>query len=156
MRRRLDAWRASLVDEGEGEGEGETSHRRRLFVLEDAADLIIQESRSNHYDKIGKLLNMTDGLFGQGREDVFLVTFNEEVERVDPAFLRPGRCIGQVRFMEFGAEEASDWFRAHGVKCEAGGELTIAEMYARMLEGEGASGHAAKKTGPIGFHRGSQ
>jgi hypothetical protein len=107
--------------------------RRILFILEDAADLILQESRSAHFDKIGKLLNMTDGLFGQGREDLFLLTFNEEVERIDPAFLRPGRCVANVAFETFDAVEAAKWLASRGAATRnVSGEATIAELYERL------------------------
>lgn len=124
------AMRAPMPDE-EGEAEEPHAPRRTLFVLEDSADLILQESRTTHYDKISKLLGMTDGLSGQGREDLFLLTFNEDVRDIDPAFLRPGRCIARVEFPRFGAEEASAWLAAHGVRGDAEGEMTLAEMYAK-------------------------
>lgn len=108
--------------------------RRQVFVLEDTADLILEESRSTHYDKVSKLLNMTDGLFGQGREDLFLVTFNEAIDRIDPAFLRPGRCIAKVEFPRFGADDAAAWMREQGVEgALPSGESTLAELYARRL-----------------------
>lgn len=119
----------------------ERSKKRLLFILEDSADLILQESRSSHYDKVGKLLNMTDGLFGQGREDLFLITFNEEVDRIDPAFLRPGRCISNIEFTPFQADEATAWISAHGGSYKPRGEMTLAQMYSKVL--------AEKGDGPI-------
>lgn len=105
--------------------------KRRFFILEDAADLILQKSRSACSDKIAKLLNMTDGLFGQGREDLFLVTFNEDIERIDPAFLRPGRCVARVEFSRFPTHEAAHWLRARGASTEGlHNETTLAELYA--------------------------
>jgi len=151
--RRLATRHLDNLQEGEDDDD-DGEKRRRVFILEDTADLIIQESRSTHFDKIGKLLNMTDGLFGQGREDIFLLTFNEEVDRIDPAFLRPGRCIAKVEFGRFQPEEAFDWFRAHKVHpSNAAGEMTLAEMYARRLgrEEEGMSHGSALRS--RGFSR---
>lgn len=116
--------------------------KRLLFILEDSADLILQESRTTHYDKVGKLLNMTDGLFGQGREDLFLITFNEEVDRIDPAFLRPGRCISSIEFKNFSESEAAAWLKSKGCDYEADDTMTLAEMYAKVLAQEsGAAPH---------------
>lgn len=131
-------------DEGSEAGERppEAARKRVVFILEDTADLILQESRSAHFDKIGKLLNMTDGLFGQGREDLFLLTFNEEVDRIDPAFLRPGRCVANVEFPKFRPSEAAAWLQSRGCAgSPPAGEMTLAEMYARVLgeSGEGAA-----------------
>lgn len=124
-----------IIDgESEEEDDGESDGpRRRFFILEDAADLILQESRAAHFDKIGKLLNMTDGLFGQGREDLFLLTFNEDVDRIDPAFLRPGRLITRVEFTRFSRPQAADWLQRHGARAEnLPEESTLAELYARL------------------------
>ena len=127
-------------DEGVPKDEDEKA-KRTLFIMEDTADLIIQESRQYHFDKIGKLLNITDGLFGQGREDIFLFTFNEKVDKIDPAFLRSGRCIMHHEFGTFNMVEAEAWLAAHGKKfhkdefdaCMKHGEMTLAEMYAILL-----------------------
>jgi hypothetical protein len=108
--------------------------KRRLFILEDSADLILQESRSSHFDKIGKLLNMTDGLFGQGRQDLFLLTFNEDVDRIDPAFLRPGRCIARVDFPRFDRPGARAWLETRGRAIPPAREsMSLAELYAAAL-----------------------
>jgi hypothetical protein len=110
---------------------------RRLIILEDAAALVLQKTRATHHDKIGKLLNMTDGLFGQGRQDLFLLTFNEEVEKIDPAFLRPGRLIARVEFPRFDRAQAASWIRRrHASAAPPTDEPTLAELYAhaRNLE----------------------
>jgi hypothetical protein len=122
-----------LVDE-EGEPTGESSKSdHSLIILEDSADLILKESRSKHFDKLGKLLNMTDGLLGQGRENVYLITFNEDVEEIDPAFLRPGRCISNIGFTTFDNSAAIAWLKScirHKEDIDCKGEKTLAELYA--------------------------
>lgn len=138
------------VEEDEGSGDGK---KRSLFIFEDSADLIIQESRSRHWDKIGKLLNITDGLLGQGREDLFLVTFNEDLTDIDPAFVRPGRCVDKLKFEKFKAEAARDWLakkRVDGVRTNPFKEdLTLAELYARLLAHPAAA--AARNGTSSGF-----
>jgi hypothetical protein len=122
-----------LVDE-EGEPTGESSKSdHSLIILEDSADLILKESRSKHFDKLGKLLNMTDGLLGQGRENVYLITFNEDVAEIDPAFLRPGRCISNIGFTTFDSSAAIAWLKSctrHKEDIDCKGEKTLAELYA--------------------------
>ncbi len=110
---------------------GKAPPRRRLFVLEDSAALLARDPRSGS-DVLGRLLNMTDGLIGQGREDLFLVTLNEDVEHVDPAFLRPGRCVAHIRFPLFSREAATAWLKAKGA--DAGkleDETSLADLYAK-------------------------
>ncbi|HXX93353.1 MAG TPA: AAA family ATPase [Planctomycetota bacterium] len=144
-------------DSKEGSSSPDGRDKRRVFILEDTADLILEESRASHFDKIGKLLNMTDGLFGQGREDVFLLTFNEDVHRIDPAFLRPGRCIAKVEFPKFTPAEAALWLRARGVQgFESPGDMALAELYAKLLEREEGPAPAlpASLTRKLGFSSG--
>jgi hypothetical protein len=124
-------------DSGDDDGPTLDNKKKTLFIMEDSADLIIEESRSLHYDKIGKLLNMTDGLLGQGREDVFMITFNEELEKIDPAFARPGRCIMHHYFSTFNRKEVDTWFEKHenktGFRPGKDG-ASLAELYAATLE----------------------
>lgn len=104
--------------------------RRRLFILEDSAALILRHGESGS-DLLGRLLNMTDGLLGQGREDLFLITFNEEVDQIDPAFLRPGRCVAHVRFPLLPRATAIEWLRQKGnVSAEVGDATSLAELFA--------------------------
>jgi hypothetical protein len=126
--------------------------RPKLFVMEDAADLILTESRTRHYDKIGKLLNVTDGIFGQGRQDMFLLTFNEEVADIDPAFLRPGRCRSHVSFPPLSAKEANAWLERHGLPPAAKQPVPLANLYRTLHEarrGRHAIGDATPPAGPV-------
>lgn len=100
---------------------------RVLFILEDSADLVMRESRGNY--SLSRLLNITDGLLGQSREDIFLITFNEDIESIDKAFLRPGRCLNNIEFTLFAPEEANKWLRDNNVDCNMYDEKTLAQLY---------------------------
>jgi hypothetical protein len=117
------------------EDSSQSKKKRLLFIVEDAGDLIAASSRQRHWDKFGKLLNITDGLIGQGREDIFLFTFNEQIEAIDPAIIRPGRCISQIEFQKFPTEDAQEWLvknkLGHLETCGADTlePVTLAELY---------------------------
>lgn len=130
--------------------------KRLLFIMEDSADMVTAASRTVHGDKIGKLLNITDGLFGQGREDLFVITFNEEVSSIDPAFLRPGRCIETVSFDKFSIDEANRWFAERKYNHTADKDLTLAEMYSKILGREAAPKDNIKRKAAVGFGFGSR
>lgn len=124
---------AALEEDGVHE---EPAPRRKVFIMEDCADLVLAQGRAENGEKIGRLLNMTDGLFGQGRQDLFLITFNEDEDRIDPAFLRPGRCLANLKFEKFEPKEAGEWLAGKGVEgAEAGREMSLAEMYERVSGG---------------------
>lgn len=117
-----------------------------LFIIEDAADLILTESRQAHYDKIGKLLNITDGLLGQGREDLILVTFNEDINDIDPAFLRPGRCAADLEISKFDTEQANAWLKSKGSTSTVTNPSTLAELYNVLLRGDTSKSVPASKS----------
>ena len=84
--------------------EAEDDDRWQLVVLEDAEDLL-------HKDRggaaLGKLLNLCDGLLGQGLRCLFLITTNEPLHAVHPALVRPGRCLARVEFGPLPAAQAA-------------------------------------------------
>lgn len=104
----------------------------RVLVIEDGAQFFA----SNCRDQAGfaRLLNMADGIIGQGIRMVFLLTANEKVDSLDPAVVRPGRCIQWLDFPVFDYEEASRWCTEKGIlppedpaDCQ-----TLAQLYAHL------------------------
>jgi ATP-dependent 26S proteasome regulatory subunit len=47
---------------------------------------------------LSRLLNLTDGLLGQGRQVLVAITTNEDLRRLHPAVVRPGRCLAHIEF----------------------------------------------------------
>lgn len=78
--------------------------RWTVFVLEDAEALLRKDTGGA---AMGKLLNLADGLLGQGLRCLFLITTNEQLGRIHPAVVRPGRCLAQVEFGPLPAQQAS-------------------------------------------------
>jgi len=114
----------------------------RLVVLEDAGELVGASARADVGHGLSRVLNLGDGLLGQGVRCLLLVTTNEPVGRLHPALRRPGRCWATVEFEPFGAEEAEAWLRLRagaGVAPRRVG-ATLAELFAiaegRELESE--------------------
>lgn len=104
----------------------------KLFVIEDMPDLILTKSRSTRCAEMARLLNLSDGLIGQGFSALFLLTTNEDVHDIDPAFLRDGRILQRTAFTKLGPDEARQWLRDHGSTADVDGEMTLAELYARL------------------------
>ncbi len=101
-----------------------------LFIIEDSVESILSETRRTYEGKVSKLLNLTDGLMAQGRRDLFLISFNEDIKSIDPAFTRHGRCLGMIEFLPFGKKDAQKWLKnkngQHDLLKE---ETTLAELY---------------------------
>jgi hypothetical protein len=130
-----------LLDEPDDDGP-----QWRLLILEDTGELLATDAKEQTGQGLSRLLNVVDGLIGQGLRVVVLVTTNEPLKRLHPAVARPGRCAAQVEFGPFDADEAREWLDRHGVDA-APGACTLATLFAH------ASGTAPPARHPVGFAR---
>src|SRR5258708_30783938 len=87
--------------------------------LKTPARFIAMNSRHEYGQALAKLLNLCDGLLGQGQKLLFLITTNEEVQNLHPAIVRYGRCLTNLEFPEFSESEAREWLDTHGVTTSA-------------------------------------
>jgi hypothetical protein len=131
--------------------DGDDKRRWRLIVLEDAGELIAADARATTGEALSRLLNVTDGLLGQGTNTLLLITTNEPLGRLHPAALRPGRCLANIEFGPFPAAEADAWLAAHGVTRVRGTPATLAELFNGTLDEPQLAGAAARQR--FGFAR---
>jgi hypothetical protein len=106
----------------------------RLLLLEDCDELIRSGAKEATGQALSRLLNLTDGLLGQGRNVLVAITTNEDIARLHPAITRPGRCLAQLSVGALSYEEAVAWLgRSTGIP--AGG-ATLAQLFA-LRDGTG-------------------
>ena len=135
--------RAVLLDEDVFFDEDDDP-RWRLVVLEDAGGMLAHDARQG----LGRLLNLTDGLVGQGQRVIVLVTGNDPLDRLHPAVARPGRCAASLAFRPFSADEARAWIAERGEgPHDVDTAVTLAQLYARI---EGRPVPATERR-PVGF-----
>ncbi|MDF2256469.1 DUF5925 domain-containing protein [Streptomyces ferralitis] len=116
------------IGEEDSEFGGEPAPRWRLLLLEDCDELIRGQAKHTAGQALSRLLNLTDGLLGQGRNVLVGITTNEELERLHPAVVRPGRCLSRIEVGPLTREEAVAWLgTAEGVGRDGS---TLAELYA--------------------------
>jgi hypothetical protein len=116
-----------LVEASSGVGDDD---RWCLLVLEDCDELIRADAKSGAGQSLARLLNLTDGILGQGLKVLVAITTNEPLARLHPAIVRPGRCLAQVEVGPLTPAEARRWL-GEAVLVAAEG-LTLAELYARL------------------------
>ena len=97
----------------------------RLLVVEDA-DEIVRAGSDRTVRSLSRLLNVGDGIVGQGLKVLVLLTTNEPPERLHPALGRPGRCLSSIGFRRFTRPEARAAFADRAIP--DGDELTLAEI----------------------------
>jgi hypothetical protein len=113
---------------GDDEDEDEMVAPWRLLLLEDCDELIGGDAKRSSGQALSRLLNLTDGLLGQGRHVLVAITTNEDLLALHPATIRPGRCMAQIEVGPFPAAEAAGWL---GRPDDSVPEMTLAELYAR-------------------------
>lgn len=115
------------VDEPTGDVyEEQAEGKWRVLILEDTGELLSANAKEKYGQGLSRLLNVVDGMIGQGLRVLVLVTTNDELGELNPAVLRAGRCASQIVFAPLTPEEASSWA---GETVAEGG--TVAELYAR-------------------------
>jgi len=120
----------------------------RLLILEDTGELLTADAKQRTGQGLSRLLNVTDGLLGQGLRLLLLVTTNEPSRSLHPAVSRSGRCVSQLEFTPFPADEADEWLARHD-KDGDGTSRTLASLFAYLNGQEEPS--SARVRQPIGF-----
>ncbi|MFB9833411.1 DUF5925 domain-containing protein [Actinoallomurus acaciae] len=119
-------------------GEDDDDRRWRLLVVEDCDELISGDAKAATGQGLSRLLNLTDGLLGQGRDVLVAITTNEPLAALHPAVVRPGRCLAQVEVGPMSPGEATTWLGADAAAHDLRHGATLAELYA-LRDGRAAS-----------------
>lgn len=113
----------------------------RLIVLEDAGELVAKDAKSQVGQGLSRLLNLCEGLLGQGLRVMVLITTNEDLGSLHEAVVRPGRVLSQISFDSFEKGAAQSWLEAHVkedrsvIETLPNKSVTLADLYA-MLTGD--------------------
>jgi hypothetical protein len=82
----------------EQENQDPTEDDGKLFlILEDSEKLLLPRSDGNSFS-VSELLNISDGLLGEGLDMHFICTINCKLDKLDAAVIRPGRLLTSKTF----------------------------------------------------------
>ncbi len=101
----------------------------RLLVVEDAEEFIRQDAKSEVGQGLSRLINVGDGMLGQGLRRLILLTTNAPLKSLHPAIVRPGRCLANIEVPKLSVEEAGNLL-GESVK----DPMTLAEVFERKKE----------------------
>jgi hypothetical protein len=107
---------------------GATERLWRVLVAEDADKYLGADARASDNPALDRLLNVSDGLIGQGSRLLYLLTTNSDLAVLHAALVRPGRNLGVVEFRKFSPDEGHRWLGADGPVPK--GEMSLAELFA--------------------------
>ena len=113
---------------------GDDDERWQLLVLEDCDELIRTDAKAGTGQALARLLNVTDGLVGQGLQALVCITTNERLGRLHPAITRPGRCLAEIEVGPLPGPEARAWLGRD--LPDRAASATLAELFA-WREGSG-------------------
>lgn len=100
-----------------------------LMVLEDA-DRILFERLDGDNDTMSKLLNVSEGIIDTSSKKIIFTANLGNIEQIDPALRRPGRCFDVVEFRALTKDEANVARRKLGrSEYTKNDEYTLAQIY---------------------------
>lgn len=105
------------------------SNRDSVFVLEDCEQLLMDRSENMFNGAISNILNMSDGLLSDIMNIKFICTFNADVNKIDPALLRKGRCYAKYEFGDLSEEKVQKLNDKYDLGIEEIKPMTLAEIY---------------------------
>lgn len=109
----------------------------RLVIIEDAGEFIREDASTKTGQGLSRLLNLTDGLIGQGLRLIVLMTTNERFTDLAESVARSGRCLSHLEFKPFKKVEARKWLDAPPTATATGQtEWILADLYAQRTERE--------------------
>ncbi len=102
----------------------------RLLIVEDSGEMMAMDGKEQIGQGLSRLLNLSDGILGQGTKILILVTTNEDMGSLNPAIRRHGRCLSEIDFRRFEPDEAVAWLRSAGCEAQPEAPRTLSELYA--------------------------
>lgn len=133
-----------------GPADSENKPRWQLVIAEDTDEFLRVTARRDAGAALGRLLNVTDGVLGQGMRTIVLLTTNEDISKLHPALTRPGRCLAEVGFEKFTVEQARAWLPA-GIPAPTA-EPSLAELYERLGTNAPISLVSTQESTPLGMY----
>lgn len=126
-------------DEDEGVAVQKDSDKWKLLILEDSGELLSADAKYRTGQGLSRLLNLVDGLIGQGLRVLVLITTNEDIEKLHPAVSREGRCAAAVKYRPFSYDQAIKWLTKHSDDPAAMPDIsnknkgvTLADLYSQI------------------------
>jgi len=125
----------------------------RLLIIEDAGELLTHDAKYRSAQAFSRLLNIADGILGQGLKVLVLITTNEEVKDLHEAVSRPGRCASHIIFPDLTKDEANAWLEAKGKEQRVTKDTSLAELFGEV-DGFRIKDNKRPEKRTIGFGRG--
>ena len=105
------------------------SCKNSVFILEDCEQILLERGSNNLNNAISSILNISDGLMSDIFNIKFICTFNADINKIDKALLRKGRCFANYEFKKLSVEKTKNLLNSLGIFPDTYREMTLAEIY---------------------------
>ena len=95
-----------------------------VFVLEDC-EILLSDRMNTGNHLLSTILNLSDGILGDGLNIKFICTFNADINKLDEAILRKGRLKYKYEFKELTPEKTQELAKELGKSIPEGESLTV-------------------------------
>lgn len=118
-----------------------------VFVLEDCEQILMDRSENTFGGAISNILNMSDGLMSDIFNIKFICTFNADINKIDSALLRKGRCYANYEFKPLSIDKVKALSEKHNLGINVTKPMTLAEIYNYESTDYDSSAKPRKKIG---------
>lgn len=122
-------------------------HKDSIFILEDCEQILMDRSENSFGGAIANILNMSDGLMSDIFNVKFLCTFNADINKIDPALLRKGRCYARYEFGKLTPDKVENFCKIHNIELPEYKEMTLGELYNQDVSDDYKIDKQRKKVG---------
>lgn len=119
-------------------------HRNSVFILEDCEQILMSREQTVS-GAIANILNMSDGLMSDIFNVKFICTFNADINKIDEAILRKGRCFANYEFKPLCKEKTKALLEKLNIYKDDPQPMTLAEIY--NYNNEDCTQQSTKKIG---------
>jgi len=104
------------------------SVKNSVFILEDCEILLADRVNTGNV-LLSTILNLSDGILGDGLHIKFICTFNAQLEKIDKAILRKGRLVYKYEFKELTPEKVQELAKELGKNIPTGKSMLVSDIY---------------------------
>ena len=104
--------------------------RNGVFIIEDGEHMINTASHNGGRPQgLAALLNASDGLLGDLFNIQFIITFNCDDKKIDPALRRKGRMLAEHEFGRLSIDESNKLLKHLGINRKAIAPMNLSDIY---------------------------
>lgn len=122
-------------------------HKDSIFILEDCEQILMERSENTFGGAIANILNMSDGLLSDIFNIKFICTFNADINKIDQALLRKGRCYANYEFKTLSKDKVAKLNKKYNLNLPEIKEMTLAEIYHNDVSDNYKAQETKKKIG---------